>query len=228
MKHKQTLRTLIIVVSGILFAAYSAYNVFIIVRDGSSLPAMGIFISALVALMFGVLAAFSLTSVFTAAASESITVHKDSELAGMSEVKNIGFLMMRSIAFNIALLVIFLLKLRMAGQVIAYLDYSTPHTVLYGGAYFVTLAAMLVLLVYYTFIVRKLPLYPRASVILPLSALILFFCGLAKEAVLLFVFNIGLEANLLRTAVIRPVFYLGFIGLSAYFLIPPPLTEENN
>ena len=62
MKEKLTPRWFIIKLTGILFAIYSAYNIFLIVRDGSAMPPVGIFISALVSLLFALLAAFAWTS----------------------------------------------------------------------------------------------------------------------------------------------------------------------
>lgn len=52
MKQKLTPRWLVIKLAGILFAAYSAYNIFILYRNGSTLPEQGVFITALVAALF--------------------------------------------------------------------------------------------------------------------------------------------------------------------------------
>lgn len=206
MKQKPTLRRLNIKLTGLLFAAYSAYNIFIVARDsGRGLSSEGKLISVVVALMFAVFAFFVWT-------------------AGWN-TRDIRFLMIRRTAFIIALLAVFALKLRMAGKVVAYLDFSRLHTVLYVGAYAMTQAALLMLFVYYVFILKSLPFYPMASVLLPVFAMILFLCSLILETVLFFVYGIGLEASMLRTAVMRPVFYLGFVGLSAYFLFPPHLTK---
>lgn len=219
MKHKQTLRRSVIISAGILFAVYAAYNVFIIIRDGEMLPAGGALISALVALLFGVLAVFALTSAASASAVKSVAAPASAKSSGKSIVKKVRFIEVRSMAFNVALLMIFLLKLRMAGQVTAYLDFTQIHTVLYSIAYLMTQIALLALFVNYAFVQKNLPFYPRASAILPLSALILFVCSFALEVILFFVYGIGLEASQLRTLVIRPVFYLGFICLSAYFYL---------
>ena len=206
MKQKITLRQLNVMLTGLLFAAYSAYNVFVAIRDGMrGLSSEGIIISLVVALMFAVLAGFVWTS----------------EL----KTDDIRILIVRRTAFIIALFTIFSLKLRMVGRVIAYLDFSQANTVLYGGAYIMTQAALLLLLIYYVFILKRLPLYPRASVIIPIIAIILFLCSLILEAILFFLYGIGLEANMLRSAVMRPVFYLGFICLSRYFLFPPQLEK---
>ena len=180
--------------------------VFIAVRDGKrGLSSQGILISIVVALMFAVLAGFVWT-------------------AGV-KMKDMRFQIARRTAFIIALLAVFALKLRMAGEVIAYLDFSKIYTVLYGGAYFMTQAALLLLIIYYVFILKNLPFYPRASVSLPTIAIILFLCSLILEAILFFVYGIGPEANTLRTLVMRPVFYLGFICLSLYFLFTPQFSE---
>ncbi len=199
MKQKLTPRWFIIKLAGILFAVYSVYNVFIIVRDGEYIPTYGIAITAVVAGMFALLAAFSWTS----------------------EFKDIRFLNIRKAVFIVSLVVIFALKLRMINQVIAYLDFSKVKTIVYCGAYFMTLAALLVLFFYYAIVVRNLPLFPKASVILPLFALLLFLGSFVLEIVLFYKYGVGLEANPLRTMVIRPVFYMGFISLSVYFLLPP-------
>ena len=78
----------------------------------------------------------------------------------------------------------------------------------------------------YTFFLRRLPLFPRAVVFLPLIALILFALSLIIEIILFFAYRMLLEDSVLRTVVIRPVFYLGFIGLSAHFLFPPEIVDE--
>ena len=204
MKEKLTPRWFIIKLTGILFAIYSAYNIFLIVRDGSAMPPVGIFISALVSLLFALLAAFAWTS----------------------EVKNVRFMMIRKTVMIIVLLTIFALKLRLVNRVMALLDFSQTQNVLYVAAYFLTLAALLILFVYYAFILRNLPLHPKMSVILPVAVIIGFVGCVVCEALLFFGFGFGLEASPLRTLVIRPVFYLGFIGLCVYFLFPPPLMED--
>ena len=204
MKEKLTPRWFIIKLTGILFAIYSAYNFFLIVRDGSAMPPVGIFISALVSLLFALLAAFAWTS----------------------EVKNVRFMMIRKTVMIIVLLTIFALKLRLVNRVMALLDFSKTQNVLYVAAYFLTLAALLILFVYYAFILRNLPLHPKMSVILPVAVIIGFVGCVVCEALLFFGFGFGLEASPLRTLVIRPVFYLGFIGLCVYFLFPPPLMED--
>ena len=212
MKEKLTPRRLILKPTGVLFAAYAAYQIFILIRDGGTLSSEGKFISTLIMLLFAVFTAFVWTDEVPA--------------------KNTPFLLIRRIVFIVALFAVFVLKLRVADRAVAYLDllklrsdlYGGPYlpqSVLYGGAYFMTLTALLLLSVCYTFVLRDRTLYPRAAVILPVSAMILFLCSLICETVLLLAYGIGLEASLLRTAVIRPVFYLGLIGLSVSFLLPP-------
>ena len=90
----------------------------------------------------------------------------------------------------------------------------------------VILAAMVILFLYYTFFLRRLPLFPRAVVFLPLIALILFALSLIIEIILFLAYGMLLEDSVLRTVVIRPVFYFGFIGLSAHFLFPPEIVDE--
>ena len=91
MKQKLTPRWLVIKLAGILFAAYSAYNIFILYRNGSTLPEQGVFITALVAALFGLLAVFAWTS----------------------EIKNVRFQVIRTTVFIVDLLIVFALKLRM-------------------------------------------------------------------------------------------------------------------
>ena len=202
MKDKLMPKRLIIKLTGLLFAAYSAFIIFTIIRDGRVLSAEAFFISVLVALLFGVLAGYARTS----------------------EVKDELFRTIRKAAMSSALIGVFALKLRMVGKVIAYLDFSWPQTVLYNGAYWMTQAALLILIIYYVFIRKEYPFLIIASVVLLLIAMILFLCSLFLEMILFFVYSIGLEPSMLRTAVSRPLFYLGFIGLSGYFMFPPRLT----
>lgn len=204
----QKLKKVIVTLTALLFASYSAYNIFIAVRDGKrGLSPQAILISVVVALLYAVFTGFMIT-------------------VG-NNTKDIRFLIGRRVAFIIALLAVFALKLRMVGQVLAYLDFNKLYTVLYGCAYLTTQIGLLLLLAYYIFILKRLPLYPRASVALPLIAAILFLCSLVIEAVLFFAYGIGLEANALRTIVMRPVFYFGLIGLSLYFLFPTPTTNPS-
>lgn len=198
-------RRQVIKVAALCFAVYAAYNVFIIVRDGSDLPPEGIPLSIIVAVLFAVIAGFSWT-------------------AGLP-VKDFKVLVVRRNTYMVALPMIFALKLRMITGVIRYLNFSRPHTILYGASYFLTLAGLLILFLFYALVVRNLELYPKASFYLPLAAMILFVCSLILEIILFFAYGICLEANVLRTVVIRPVFYLGFIALSAFFLFPPPLPK---
>lgn len=215
----QILKKLIIYLAGLLFAVYAAYNVFIIVRDsGRGLPLEGIIISAVVALMFVILSAFAWLS--------EVKIRLSTNTLGLSEVKNIRFLIIRDYAFIFALVVIFGLKLRMAGQVIAYFNIHYLQTGFYVASYVMTQIALLILIIYYAFILNRAPFFPRAAVIFPLVALILFLLSLMVEILLFLVFRVNLEANPLRTMIMRPVFYLAFICLSGYFLFPPPLMQE--
>lgn len=203
MKQRLTLRWFIITLTGVFFAAYSAYNLFVISRNGSALPPEGQFITVLLIVLFGVLTAFAWTVSFRA--------------------RNFRIVRLRRTLGTISLLLIFLLKLRLIDRVAAYFDFSKMYTVLYCGAYFMTLAALLILLIYYTFIIKDLPLYPRASFILPIVAILLFLFSFIMEIILYYEYNIGLESSPLRTMVTRPIFYFGFMGLSAYFLFPPEM-----
>ncbi len=112
---KLKLKKLNVTLTALLFALYSLYNILIIYKDKASLSSQAILISVIVALMYLVFTGFVVT-------------------AGV-ETKNIRFLIGRRVAFIIALITVFLLKLRMSGQVIAYLDFTKLHTVLYGCAY---------------------------------------------------------------------------------------------
>lgn len=210
MKQNLMLRRLIIILTGSLLFVYAAYNVYIIFMDSATLPAEGILISSFVALLFVVLSAF----VWTA--------------AWKTKAKDIRFLMTRRLSFIIALLVMIALKIRLAGRYVDYLNFSNMISIAYCGAYFLTLTALMILFVYYAFIRKFLPFYPRASIVLPLSAIGLFLCSLIFEAILFFVYGIGLESNSLRTLLIRPIFYLGLIGLCAYFLLPPQKTAKTD
>lgn len=198
MEQKLAAKRLIIRLSGILFVIYAAYNIFVIIRGGGRLSQEGRLISALVASMFILLAFFAFTS----------------------ESKNAKFLIARNTLFIIVLLVIFVLKMRMIGQVIDYIDFSKTETLVYGAAYFMTQLALLFLFIHYAFTLRTLPRFYKAPLVLPILALILLICSFILEAILYFVYGTGLEANQLRTAVSRPVFYLGFIGISIYSLFP--------
>lgn len=199
-------RRLVILLAGVLFLIYAAYNVFIIFRDRKEMPLEGIIISAIVAFLFAVLSAFAFSSLVNST--------------------DIRFLMARSTTFIITMLIIIGLKVRIVGKIINYINFSELHTVIFGVSYFLTLLGMMVLFFHYSFILKGLPLFPRASVIFPLAAIILFALSMGLEAVLFFVYHIDLEANTIRTIIIRPVFYLGFIALSAYFLFPPEIADN--
>lgn len=205
MKHKLP-KLLVIIFTGLLFAAYSAFNIFVVVRDGKVLPWYGVVISTVVALLFALLAVFSFTS----------------------EVKNIRFLVFRKRSLLAVLLIIFALKLRIADLVVVNLDVSKLHTVLYVGSYLFTVAALLLLFFNCAFFVKRYPRFRKSSIVL-LGSSILFFLGcLAMEIILFFVYDIGLEANQLRTLVSRPIFYLSFVGLCVYFLMPMKLNDDDS
>ena len=199
MKQLLTPRRIVLILTGLLFAAYAAYNVFVLLRDYDSLPSEGLLISAAVAVLFAVLAVFAWTA----------------------EVENLLLQVIRRWAFVIAMLAVIALKLRIMGRVLSYLDLSKTHTILYGCSYIATLLALAVLFVYYAFIRTDLMFYNKAAVLLPLSAIVLLLGSLVLEAILFFGFRVMVEANVLRTLVIRPVFYLGFIGMAVFFLFPP-------
>ncbi len=206
MKKKQRLRLFVVRLTAIMFAAYSAFYIFVLVRDLKQASLQELLIEALVSLLFALLSAFAWTS----------------------EVSNLKFIRVRRIVFIIALLGVVLLKLRLTGSVIAFLDFTGEYAflfALYGAAFFMTLMALIILIVYYTFIRRNIRLYPKLSVILPLSAMILFILSFVAEILLFVIYRFGLEDNMIRTLFSRPVFYLGFIGLSAYFLYPPRVQE---
>ena len=208
MKRMLTPRWLIAIMTGFLFAAYSAYRVFVIVRDTPrGLSALGVVISATVALMFAILALYMWT-------------------VGIKGKKHILFMIVRRTSFIIALLVIIALKLRLVIRVINYIDYTKFYTILYVVSYFMMALALMILFVYYAFILNRLPFFPHAGVILPRTAIILFLLSMIAELILLFVYGIGLEASALRSMVMQPVFYLGFIGLSLHFLYPAEIRSK--
>ena len=184
-KKKLTLKWWILMLTGIFFFAYAAYNVFIIIRSRSLSPE-GILISAVVALLFLLLTAYVWTC----------------------GVKFIPFLAIRRMVLIGVLFAIFLLKLRRIGQVISYVDLSVLPTILYAFAYFFTLTALLILFIDYTFIRRDILAYLKEFKLLPILAIILFMCSLILDGIMLFVYGIGVEASPLRTIVIRPVYYL--------------------
>ena len=204
MKQKLSVREAVLMISGFFFAGYSAYNVFLIFRDMDNMSTGNIFITAAVAFLFGVLA------LFTWSFGLSLMLLRD----------------IRKGAFIIAMALLFAMKLRMAGTVVDYLDFTQLHTILYAAAYWLTQVGLLLLIVHYIFIRKDRIFFPRASKILPAVAAAMFLCSLALEAVLFFVYGIGLEASPRRTMVIRPVFYLGFICLSLYYLIPPQKPKD--
>ena len=198
MKKKLTPGQVIIRITGGLFTLYALFYIFVIIRDSSSLSQVGKLISTIVIILFSILAIFAWTS----------------------EVKDPRFIKVRIWVYVFTLLALIVLKFRLIGRVINYFDYREIQSVLYGGAYFLTLIAMIELFVFYAFTLRKLQFNERAPSFLPVSAIVLFLLSLAMEAILFFVYGVCIEANALRTLVSRPIFYLGFIGLSLYFLFP--------
>lgn len=207
MKNVFTPRWLIAILTGAFFAAYSAYQVFVICRDYRGMPPEGIVITAVVALMFAILAVYMWTT-------------------GVKGKKHILFMIVRRTSFIIALLVIIVLKLRLVIRVINYIDGTKPYTILYSAAYFMMLLGLMILFIYYAFILNRLPFFPRAGVILPRTAIALFLLSLIAEAILFFGYGMGLEANTIRSMVMQPVFYLGFIGLSLHFLYPVLISRK--
>ena len=207
MKQKQKLspQRVIICLTGVLFAAYAAYYVFVFFRDSSSLNIREKFISVLVAVMFSLLAFYALSH-------------------AVKRKKGPLFLIVRKAFFIIALLALLWLKLRMLPMIAAYWEPAKPYTVMYDIAYFLTVGGLLLLLFYYVIIRKRALFLPRTAVILPAAAAFCFLCSFLLDAILFFAFHVLFEANLLRT-VVRPVFYLSFIGLSAYFMYPPTPME---
>lgn len=205
MKQKLMLKRLIIYVTAFFFTAYAAYNIFVLIRDRAALPFEGKFISITIAAIFVVLAVFMLTT----------------------DVKNLPFRTARKIVFILTMLLLVFFKLRMSTQVIDFLETSpTLLTVVYGGAYFMTVAALMLLILYYVFFRNHILFHFKNSVVPPTVAMILFLGSLTLEMILLIFYGIGLEASFLRTIVIRPVFYLGFVGLCAYFLLFPQIKMQ--
>ena len=117
MKKKQRLRLFIIRLTAIMFAAYSAFYIFVLIRDLKQASLQELLIEALVSLLFALLSAFAWTS----------------------EVSDLKFIRVRRIVFIIALLAVVLLKLRLTGSVIAFLDFTGENRLLfalYGAAFF--------------------------------------------------------------------------------------------
>ena len=82
--------------------------------------------------------------------------------------------------------------------------------------------ALLFLIVYYVFVAKRIELNANPPIALQIIAVVFFSLSFVFEMILLFTYGIGLEGSALRTIIFRPVFYLGFIGLSVYFMLPPP------
>lgn len=186
-------------ISSWFFAAYAAYNIFVVVKDGKSLPPEGTYICVAVAIMFAVLTIFARTA----------------------DETDIRFLLIRKTAFVIVMLVLFVLKGRMIFKIVGYLDASKSYTIIYFAAYLMTQIAFLILIVYYAFMLKYIPFYPKACFIIPLIAVLLFTASLVLDMILFYGYGVILEGSKIRTAVVIPVFYLGFIGMSVYFMFPP-------
>ncbi len=185
--------------TGLLFVIYAVYNIYTVARGSASMPPEGILITVIVALVFAAFTFCMWTS-------------------GIN-TKNIRFLVARRAIFITGLVILFLLKLRIVAKVYNYLDFSEVKTVLYALTYAFNLAAFLIMIIYYAFVLKNLPLYPRASAVLPIIAMVLFICCLVMEAIMFFVFRMLIEPSPLRTVIIRPVFNLGFVGACVYFLL---------
>ena len=83
----------------------------------------------------------------------------------------------------------------------------------------------MIILLYYALIRKSLPVFPKTSVILLITSAAFLLISLVFEALLFFIYNVGLEGNAIRTLVSRPIFYFGFIGLSLSFLYPPQVKD---
>ena len=194
---------MLIKLTGLLFAAYSAFYVFVVIRDTKIYNTYEKVICALVVLLFAVLAGFAFTS----------------------EAKNMKFLTIRRVVMLVDLVTAFVIKLFVAGRVFATLDITKLETIFYVGAYLFTQLALLIILLYYALIRKSLPVFPKASVILLITSAAFLLISLVFEALLFFIYNVGLEGNAIRTLVSRPILYFGFIGLSLSFLYPPQVKD---
>lgn len=205
MKRFLTQRGVIIFLTGILFAVYSIFNIYIIINDSDEIGTGGTLITAAVAFIYAIFAFFA----FSAGAT----------------VNDIRFYIGRRIIFILALLAAFGIKLRLIRSIITAITFSDMSTVLYGASFILTQFGMLFLIIYYVFIARTMEKNATPPVALQMLALVFFALGLICEMILLFAYGIGLEGTPLRTMIFRPVFYLGFIGLAVYFMLPP--TQPN-
>lgn len=201
MKRFLTPRGLIIFLTGIMFAVYAVYNLYIMGKDSDTIGTGGMIITGLVTIIYAVFAFFAFS-------------------AGVI-VNDIRFYVVRRIAFIIALVAAFGIKLRLIADIVSMITFSQKYTVLYGGSFLMTQVAMLFLIVYYVFVAKRMDKNVKPPVTLQIIALVFFILSYICEMVLFFVYGIGLEGDSLRTMIFRPVFYLGFIGLSVYFMLPP-------
>ena len=105
----------------------------------------------------------------------------------------------------------------MLGKVIEFYEASEAYTVLYCAAYYMTQAALLLLIILYAVNLFSLSPHPRRTAFFSVFATALFLSSFVLDAILFLAFDISSESTPVKTAVFRPVFYLGFIGLCAYF-----------
>jgi len=205
MKEKISLRWFFIKLAGVFFAVYSVYCVFIIFNGISKdLTTEGVVTNVLYAVFYAVFSFFAFTS----------------------EVKDIRFLTVRRIIFIAALLAELLLRLRSFRFVIYIINFSNPLTVLLGATYIMPIVGMLIILANFAFLSKNLLQHPKSSVLLPLSAMLLFLCSVVLEMIQLFKYSSGSNGITLRSIIITPVFYLGWICLSVYFMYPPKSIED--
>ena len=100
---------------------------------------------------------------------------------------------MRRYSFILALLTVFLLKLRMSGVMIEFLNPEYDFTVIYGVSYLLTLLGILDLTIYYIIIRKRNPFKRWVTVVFMVIAMVFFVAGLVLEGILLFKYNIGME-----------------------------------
>lgn len=149
----------------------------VVIRDTKIYNTYEKVICALVVLLFAVLAGFAFTS----------------------EAKNMKFLTIRRGVMLVDLVTVFVIKLFVAGRVFATLDITKLETIFYVGAYLLTQLALLIILLYYALIRKSLPVFPKASVILLITSAAFLLISLVFEALLFFIYNVGLEGNAIRT-----------------------------
>ena len=188
---------------GLIFRGVFRVLCVVVIRDTKIYNTYEKVICALVVLLFAVLAGFAFTS----------------------EAKNMKFLTIRRVVMLVDLVTVFVIKLFVAGRVFATLDITKLETIFYVESYLLTQLALLIILLYYALIRKSLPVFPKTSVILLITSAAFLLISLVFEALLFFIYNVGLEGNAIRTLVSRPIFYFGFIGLSLSFLYPPQVKD---